>query len=331
MAYNKDEELIEEIKDILVNEECNFSERVRNLFEKVAYRLNRNKHRIEKILAGVDKRESLFLQRHLNLVEKHEIVEHLLKEKSLKMNILENMLQEASKMAVMGEMIDAIAHQWKQPLGIISLYSKMIVNDFQYGDVNEDYLDTFSGKMDIQIGHLLETLSEFRDFFRPEKEKELFSISEAIRGVLILMGDTLKGNQITVKIDEIEDFRINGSINEFKHILINLFNNSKDAFVENSISNRVINVRIRREKNGGIVEISDNAGGIPVNIIKKIFHLNFSTKSSDKGSGVGLYMTKMIIDKLNGKISVDNFDNGVKFLIEFSQIDSSVIIAKEDN
>jgi signal transduction histidine kinase len=249
-----------------------------------------------------------------------EILENCLSQlekKEREILTLKELLESQSKKAMMGGMLDAIAHQWNQPLGVISLYSKMLLNDYEYGDINREYLQHYESKIDLQIDYLTETLQEFRDFFRPTKQRENFSVQSVIKSVLLIMQDTIKGSQITVNIDKEEDFHIFGIKNEFKHVLINILSNAKDIFIERKITKREINVKITKENGYNIIYIRDNGGGIPEYVIDRIFELNFTTKSERGGTGVGLYLTKEIAEKMKGEMGVRNFEDGAEFSICF--------------
>jgi nitrogen fixation/metabolism regulation signal transduction histidine kinase len=239
----------------------------------------------------------------------------------LEKDTLDLKLKELSRKSSMGEMIDIIAHQWKQPLTIISLYNHMLPDDYDYEIIDKEYIDSFHQKVDLQIEHLLETLHEFRDFLRPNRKEEVFSAHETIKSAVFLLEDIIKGNQINLQISAESDFSLIGSKNDFKHIFINMINNSKDAFIEKEIGKRKIDINILKEDNKFIIEYIDTAGGVPQKILKNIFEPNITTKST--GTGMGMYMTRMIIEKLNGNIEVLNYSNvdsiGAKFRLEFKK------------
>jgi len=223
----------------------------------------------------------------------------------------ETMIQQ-SKMAQMGEMIDSIAHQWKQPINIISLNTQLLKIDFQKNKVDNNYINTFSQNISLQIEHLINTLDEFRSFFRPTNKLETFNVKKAVEKVLILLDNELQRTEITININEISPYILHGNLNEFKHIIINLINNSKDAFFENKIKDRKITISI--DGNNQKIEILDNAGGIDNSIIDKIFDIHYSTKK--QGTGMGLYMSKQIANKMNLDFKVENIENGAKFILQ---------------
>lgn len=229
----------------------------------------------------------------------------------------DKMLMQQSKTAAMGEMIDAIAHQWKNPLAIMRLYAQQIEYNINSEQINKEEINEFAMKTQLQINHLLNTIDEFRTFFRPAINKEVITIKSIIDSVLLLMKDELIKNNIFTSITGELDTTIKVIPNEFKHVLINFITNSRDAFIENKISNRLIRFEIITDENTTVLRIIDNAGGIPQNIIPSIFEANFTTKEEGKGTGIGLYLTKQILDKLNANIEVYNIDDGVCFHIKF--------------
>ena len=225
---------------------------------------------------------------------------------------LENLLMQQSKMAQMGEMVDAIAHQWIQPINVISLSVQVLALEFAENKVDLKYIENFKNNINLQIEHLVQTLDEFRYFFRPIKQKEKFDVKNIIEKVFILLNEELKHNNINISIEEKSAYKLYGNENEFKHILINLINNSKDAYIENQIRKRDIIIAI--DGDNKTIEFIDNAGGISENIIDKIFDMNYTTKK--KGSGMGLYMSRKIAKKLSLTLDVENLTNGVKFILK---------------
>ncbi len=242
-------------------------------------------------------------------------LETIVKEEVDKNKKGEELLIRQSQSAALGDMMDAIAHQWKQPLGVINLHIQSLVLRSEYGVVaTKEDIEEIKNGIEKQTAHLLLTIDEFRKFFRPNQVRSLMNIKTMIDSTLLLMKDNLISSKIDVEILGNKNIELLCAPNEFKHIFINLINNSKDAFDENNINNRKIIFEIIQEDNI-IIKISDNAGGIPEHIINKIFDSNFTTKEKTKGSGIGLYLTKQIIDKLNAKITVENIDGGACFAI----------------
>ena len=226
----------------------------------------------------------------------------------------EKMLQQQAKMAAMGEMMDAVAHQWKQPLNALSMFGQLLQMDFDEGIVDKPYIDNLMNDTNEQIDHMISTLTEFRTFFRPDKEPEPFGLKRCIQTVTLLMKDELLRNQVEVVVESDKEIIINGIENEFKHLILNIINNAKDAFVERERKNRTIYVRFFEEAGNIILQIEDNAGGIPEEIIKDIFKPNITSK--EEGTGIGLYMSAQIAQKLNGQLFVANTERGAEFTLE---------------
>ena len=226
----------------------------------------------------------------------------------------EKMLQQQAKMAAMGEMMDAVAHQWKQPLNALSMFGQLLQMDFDEGIVDKPYIDNLMNDTNEQIDHMISTLTEFRTFFRPDKEPEPFGLKRCIQTVTLLMKDELLRNQVEVVVESDKEIIINGIENEFKHLILNIINNAKDAFVERERKNRTIYVRFFEEAGNIILQIEDNAGGIPEDIIKDIFKPNITSK--EEGTGIGLYMSAQIAQKLNGQLFVANTERGAEFTLE---------------
>lgn len=265
----------------------------------------------------VQKEQQLELERlNKELNEYKDHLEEKVNEEINKRKASELILAHKSKLASMGEMIDAIAHQWKQPLNSINLLVQMLSHDFEDNTLTKDRMDKFLERFNKQKNHMLSTLNEFRGFFRPNKDIRNFNITKAINSVLILLKDELLTNRIEVNIDTKEPFEISGNENEFKHVILNIINNSKDAFIENDIDKRIINIKIYTNKYHNHIELMDNAGGIPDYIIDDIFKANVSSKMEEKGTGIGLYMSKQILEKIHGKIEAKNIENGAKILIK---------------
>ena len=237
-------------------------------------------------------------------------------ETTKRMKVQDKMLENQARMAAMGEMMDAVAHQWKQPLNALSMYGDLFKDDYKEGNVNQEYVDDMLDGVHIQVEHMVNTLAEFRSFFRPNKDVEDVNILENLNAVLFLVKDEFLKNEIEVSLEIDSTINIKVIKNEFKHAILNIINNSKDAFNENDIKKR--NIYIKAEKVGKklMLSICDNAGGIPAYIIDDIFKANVTSKEKSNGTGIGLYMTYQIIEKSGGKITVKNQNDGACFLIK---------------
>jgi len=231
----------------------------------------------------------------------------------------DQIIEQQSRLASMGEMIDAIAHQWKQPLNAISMMIEMLKDDFHTSDITSEYINDLEKSIHIQIDYMVSTLSEFRNFLRPSTKNTQFYINTIIQNVQILMKDELIAQNLHLELDIDENIQFFGSKNEFKHLFINIINNSIDAFNEKNISERKLSIKAYKDGKDIYLQIKDNAGGIPTNIINHIFKPNITTKADGKGTGIGLYMCQQIVAKNNGKIEASNTEDGALFSISFRE------------
>ncbi|MDQ7068209.1 MAG: HAMP domain-containing sensor histidine kinase [Sulfurimonas sp.] len=224
--------------------------------------------------------------------------------------------EQQAKMAAMGEMMDAVAHQWKQPLNAISMMSDMLIDDFKNGLVTSEYIDELTDDTQGQIKHMISTLNEFRNFFRPRQKEENFGIKRCIQSVMVLVNDEFLQNNIQVNILSSEEVLLYGNENEFKHLILNIINNAKDAFNDNNIQERSIDIKFYKQDDSIYIDIQDTAGGIPTNIINDIFKPEVTSKAEGKGTGIGLYMSTQIAQKMGGTLSVKNLNNGACFSLK---------------
>ncbi|MDZ7819497.1 MAG: ATP-binding protein [Aliarcobacter sp.] len=209
----------------------------------------------------------------------------------------ENLLAEQTKLAAMGEMIGNIAHQWRQPLNIISITASGTRIKKDLGILSDEVLDNSLKQISETTEHLSDTIDVFKDFLKEDKEKSLFNLSQNIKNNLSLIETILNENNIKVHLDLDNDIYIYNFSNEFSQAIINILHNANDAIKNNLNYNdtKVIKISTRQEKHKAIIEITDNAGGINKDIIKKIFEPYFTTKHKYQGTGLGLYMTHKII------------------------------------
>jgi signal transduction histidine kinase len=273
-----------------------------------------------KMLTCTDKGEIGALVQNLNT--RTSALEDSLEREAMEIQkrvVNEKLLVQQSKMAAMGEMMDAVAHQWKQPLNALSMYSELIKSDFDEGEVDKKYIEQFRSDIQVQIEHMVSTLDEFRNFFRPNEKAEDFQLLDVINSVVFLTKHEFLKHHITVNIERDDSITLHGSPNEFKHLILNLLSNAKDAFNDNEIEKRVITMRLIHQDESDVLEVEDNAGGIPEEVIKDIFKANVTTKEKGKGTGIGLYMSTQIAQKHNATLSVHNLNNGACFVVEFKK------------
>jgi PAS domain S-box-containing protein len=226
----------------------------------------------------------------------------------------EKIILMQSKFAAMGEMIANIAHQWRQPLNALSLLISNCILNYKLKTLNDKEIEEFQKKASELIEYMSKTIDDFRNFLSPVKNKSLFSISKAIDKALEFMSSTLKKHNIKV-IKDIKNIEICGVENELIQVLINIFNNSKDAFL-NKEGEKFIKIKAYIKDDKVILDIEDNAGGVSKEILDRLAEPYFTTKFKSQGTGLGLYMSKTIIEKtFNGKLEISNIKNGLRVRI----------------
>ncbi|MEF3192297.1 MAG: PAS domain-containing sensor histidine kinase [Campylobacterales bacterium] len=229
------------------------------------------------------------------------------------------MLIRQSRLAAMGEMIGNIAHQWRQPLNAVGLTIQEIADAYQYGELTPEHLKEQVAKGMRLIGQMSTTIDDFRNFFSPNKQAVLFDVAERIQDALSLIKAALDANHITIKTSLMDKVMVQGYSNEFVQVILNIITNAKDAFANSHQDERTITITLDKEGKWARTIIQDNAGGIPEEIIDKIFDPYFTTKEEGKGTGIGLYMSKMIIEKnMGGVLEADNVDGGARFTIKLA-------------
>ena len=223
-----------------------------------------------------------------------------------------------SRMASLGQMLANIAHQWRQPLTELNLtlfnMKKASLNH------NEKKIEDFYKQSKNLISSMSITIEDFTNFFNPLKQKKNFEIKNAIIKSLTILKKTIEQENIKIKVDVPIKYKVLGMSNELSQVIINLIQNAKDAFIQNNIQNKEIFITLKEEqisnKKYALLEIKDNAGGIKDENIDKIFEPYFTTKHKSQGTGLGLFMSKMIVEKsLEGEINHKNCDDGSVFTI----------------
>ena len=226
----------------------------------------------------------------------------------------DKMLIQKSKMADMGDMLSMIAHQWRQPLNQLSYIFMNIESAYEYKELDKDYLERKIKEANTLLEFMSETIDDFRDYFKPDQKKEMVNIGDVVRRGLELMKKPLENAQVEIVHTNNCNKETELYVNEFVQVVLNLVKNSKDAIFENSVKNPKIEIITKCDDDGVIVEVKDNGGGIDKGIMKYIFDPYFTTKDEKHGTGLGLYMSKMIAQEhLGGKLEVENIDGGVCF------------------
>ena len=228
----------------------------------------------------------------------------------------EQLLVQKSKFIALGEMISNIAHQWRQPLSELSSILMYIKFKQSIKALDENTMNQKLQEADKVLDFMSHTIDDFRNFFLPKKEKEELHLNKVVDVVINIVSSTLKNYDIRLEIDIDEKIVLKTYLNEYEQVLLNIINNAKDVLIEKKIENPYIKIRAQEEVNHIILTIEDNGGGVLVEPKGKIFEPYFTTKENSNGTGIGLYMSKIIVDKnMKGKLRVKNTKDGAKFAI----------------
>ena len=304
----------------------------------------------EKLQAEVDRKTIELSEKNFQLGRLNMELEERVRAGVEKLRQQEHMLIQQSKMAAVGDMLGIIAHQWTQPLAALSLQVQDIKDTYIHGELDEKFIDSaVAGSMET-IGFMRDTILHFRNFFVPDREKVDFDVILAVNDVLKILSALLYNNYIETALwcaCDVESVRfedsstpppcrnamttITGYPNEFKQVILNLVTNARDAILGRrrrsepgeKIKGRIgidisIDAAVAPDGGGKIkIAVSDNGTGIPPDILDKVFDSYFTTKPPGEGTGIGLYMSKAIIENsFKGAIYAENIDEGARFVIE---------------
>ena len=236
-----------------------------------------------------------------------------------------NILAQQSKLAAMGEMIGNIAHQWRQPLSLITTAASGLKINHEMGLLDKNKLDHCADTIVNSAHYLSNTIDDFRSFFKPNKEKEYFKVLNAFERTFTLLESHFINKNITM-IKNIEDVQIYGFENELIQVLLNILNNAKDALVEKKEQKPLIFIDVFSKDEEVCIAIKDNAGGIKEDIINRIFEPYFTTKHQSQGTGIGLYMSEEIVVKhMKGELIVQNVQYTYED-VEYKGVEFKIII-----
>ncbi|RXI39981.1 hypothetical protein CRU99_10485 [Malaciobacter mytili] len=251
------------------------------------------------------------------LKELNDNLEDRVKEEISKQKEQEQMLIQQSRLAAMGEMIGNIAHQWRQPLNALSLLIQNIYFSYKMESLDDEFMQRSLDKANLLTKNMSKTIDDFRNFFRPNKSKELFEVNSYILKSIYLVESSFEHNNIQIDFIKSNPVQIEGFPNEFSQVILNILSNAKDALIEKKVANAKVIIKIVLQNELINVIIENNAGQIPEEILEKIYEPYFTTKEEGKGTGIGLYMSKTIIENnMNGKLFFKNIDGGVQFIIQ---------------
>jgi C4-dicarboxylate-specific signal transduction histidine kinase len=253
-------------------------------------------------------------QKTKELKELNKTLELRVREEIAKNEEKQRMMFWQSRNASLGQMLANIAHQWRQPLtelGLAIFGMKKAIENNDSEEASKLYADSKN-----TIRNMSETIDNFSNFFTPQKQKYYFNVSDSIKEALVLLDKIIKDNDIIIN-KSLEDLKVHGISNELTQVIINLISNSKDAFVQNNIKERHIDISLICKDELAIIELEDNAGGIKKENIDKIFEPYFTTKHKSTGTGLGLFMSKMICEQgLDASMYAQTYDDKTKFIIK---------------
>ncbi|WP_345985347.1 sensor histidine kinase [Sulfurimonas sp. HSL-1656] len=281
---------------------------------------------IQMILLSFALADRINMMKHEHMAKLREFNDELQVKIALKVDELrekDRIMILQSRQAAMGEMIENIAHQWRQPLNQLSLIQSNIFFEYQLGNLSEAKMQTYQEQSETLMEYMTHTIDDFRTFFMPDREREEFCICGAIEKVLELFRPTL--NRYNIGIDlKCEGRPVTlGHENEFSQVMLNLLNNAKDAMLDHGTKKPQVTIRVQTAREMIMVAVCDNGGGVADDIIDRVFDPYFTTKFKSQGTGIGLYMVKTIMEKsMNGSVSVHNRGAGACFMLDLPRKDS---------
>ncbi len=281
--------------------------------------LEKKERELEALNRTLEKRVALQTQK---LYELNKHLEERVRQEVRKNEEKQKMLFWQSRFASLGQMMANIAHQWRQPLTELTLALFNLKRASQKRD--DEQVEAIYSEAKFMIQNMSQTIEDFINFFRPDKPKEPFTVSKSIEESLQILQKTLEKEHIHIEKSIDTTLRSVGVSNELSQVIINLLQNAKDAF-ESKSGKKVVRIEVVREDDFAKIVIADNAGGIEESILERIFEPYFTTKHTAKGTGLGLFMSKMIIERgLSGSIEVKNLEDGACFVIKIPLVKECV-------
>lgn len=261
-----------------------------------------------------NKLEETVRQRTEELRQLNASLERRVGEEAARSREKDHLLIRQSRLATLGEMIGNIAHQWRQPLNALALLLTNLKDAQRYNELDQSYVDATADKGQHLIGAMSATIDDFRNLFKPERDKTRFDVSEAVREALAVVEGSFRNANIETVVETRDHPMCDGFFNEYTHVVLNILGNARDAIRDNRIGNGRVTVTVGSEEGRAVVAIRDNGGGIPPSVMERIFDPYFTTR--EKGTGIGLYMSLMIIEKnMDGYIDTVNIGDGAEFRI----------------
>ncbi len=252
--------------------------------------------------------------RQAEIEELNASLEKRVREELKKSRQKDIIMMDQSRLAAMGEMIGLIAHQWRQPLNALNILLYNIKDLYDYNELEAEVLEDLTRKGTGLVEKMSATIDDFRDFFRPGKTSGEFKVNKIIADTISLLDPSLRYNNISVVVNQGDGAAIQGVSNKYSQVMLNILNNAKDAIVANGIDGKVT-IDISSDNENVTVKIRDNGGGIPENMLDDLF-TPYVTSKGEKGTGLGLYLSKVIIEEhMKGHISARNINGGAEFTV----------------
>lgn len=237
----------------------------------------------------------------------------------------EQLLIEKSKFIALGEMISNIAHQWRQPLSQLSAIMMTLKFKYDFGKLDSNFMHEKSHEAENILEYMSKTIDDFRYFFMPSREKKEFCVKDAVESVMNITGTTAKNKKIKIDIQIPENEKVFGHKNKYEQVILNIVTNAKDMLISEDIEDPEITITLQTNETYSCLQIEDNAGGIKVSPLEKVFEPYFTTKEESGGTGIGLYMSKLIIEKsMGGILRVENTKSGALFVIRLKRLKESL-------
>jgi C4-dicarboxylate-specific signal transduction histidine kinase len=307
-----------------------FNEKLEAEVESRTKELKATNSLLENEVSERKKIEKLLVQQKDALENLNETLENRVAVETENRRKSEQVLHEQSKLAAMGQMLSAISHQWRQPLNSLGMIVQDILDEFDEKGVSREYLEDAVSKSVKLIIHMSTTIDDFCDLVKSGGETEEFNLYHAVNEVSGLVEEHYNEAGIFIDIHckdadgDCADFLVSGDSGVFKQVMLNILSNSKDAIIERLDSGRIakgsIDIDLLSEGSSLNVMITDNGGGISESILSRVFEPYFTTKESKKGTGIGLYMSKIFIEEhMKGKISISNFAEGAQIIINLDK------------
>lgn len=232
----------------------------------------------------------------------------------------ERQLMLHTKQAQMGEMIGMIAHQWRQPLAAISATVATLQLMEALDEYDKSYYDKQLNNMELYTQHLSKTIEDFRNFFKEDKKQVNIKLSELLQSAIDIIKPIFIGKDIEITVEHTCEEEISTYPNELKQVILNILKNSEEVIEERKIKNGKVEIKTYKQNDEFHIAIKDNAGGIPAEVIDKLFDPYFTTKEAYNGTGLGLYMSRTIVEEhCRGRLEVKNSDGGALFLIRMNK------------